>query len=164
MNIRKSIDNGEKQISHGLNEFDPWRFLSPDLAGRFDDQFQFSPLIIRRNQVTFRYGSESTLRAYCEVIERNVSSGLIDAALECVERFKLRLLRCNQAQHDGFAGRHETQWLETAGSIGIVLEKKCIDVQRSEKTLGNGIVSAFGIPAALVVTATDVDSARYPRP
>ena len=55
-----------------------------------------------------------------------------------------------------FPARHQSQRLEAAGARRIVFQQKIIHVERTEKSFGNRVVGALGVPAAAAVAAADV--------
>src|SRR3974377_1467388 len=93
--------------------------LAPDLAGGIDDEGEFAPLGVDREQVARSDGSEAALRADGEIFERDVACGFVDVAAKIILGFKLRLLRSDEAEDNCLAARHEAQRLQGAGAVAL---------------------------------------------
>src|SRR5207245_2233708 len=83
-----------------------------------------------------------------------------DFALNLVEDARRKTLianavsgRADEAEHHGLALGHETQWLEGAGALVVVFEQEAVDRERAEEFFRDGVVAAFGVPMAAIVTA-----------
>ena len=74
-------------------------------------------------------------------------------------RFKLGVLGGDQAEHDILAARDQAQRLEASGALGIVFQEKGVRIERAEEFFGDGVVAAFGVPAAAAVAAANMKSA-----
>src|SRR6266542_699554 len=96
----------------------------PDLARGLDDQLQLAALVFDGEQVSARGGREPALRADGEVLQRYVLGCLVDPPAQVVLRLQGGYLRGDQTEHDGRTGGHETQRLEPARPLGVVLQQR----------------------------------------
>ena len=61
-------------------------------------------------------------------------------------------------EHHHLALRHESQRLEPAGPIGVILEQPAIHVERAKDLLRNRLVPALSVPGAAAVSAADCEA------
>jgi hypothetical protein len=58
--------------------------LSPDFAGRLDNEAQLGGLLIHRECIAFDSRRKTALRTQAELVERNEFGSFVDPALECL--------------------------------------------------------------------------------
>src|SRR5258707_335938 len=106
--------------------------LSPDFAGRLDDEPQLGGLLVHGECVALHRRRKTALRTQAELLERNESRRFVDPPLECVLALDRAALGSHQPQHHHLALGHEPQRLETARALVVVFEKETVDVQPAE--------------------------------
>ena len=97
--------------------------LSPNLRCRLDDPIEFPPHFVLAHHFGID-AAEAALRAECELFEGQVARGLIDTALEFVDRFQIGTLSCDQTQDDDLVLRNQSQRFKTAGAVAVVFEQQ----------------------------------------
>ena len=145
-----AADHGEGGFRHELQSV-------PDAAGGVDDEAELGPLLVFGEKISFHGGSEAALRAEGHVFEREVARGLVDALDQLVGVFKLRTLGADKAEDDRLIARYETQRLEGAGARVVVFEQEAVYVHGGEELFGDGIVAAFGVPVAAIISAAEMN-------
>jgi len=115
----------------------------PHLARDFDDPLKLRPLRVFRQQVAFLGAREAALRTEAELIELEISCGLLDPPLDLVLRFQSAALGRNQAEHNVLAFGHEAQRLEAAGAVGVVFHEVAVDTDLVEEYFGYGLVATL---------------------
>src|SRR5215471_13076557 len=60
---------------------------SPDCAGRLHDPFELSPLLVFVELHGADTAAEAALRAERELVERQISCGILDTPLQIIKRF-----------------------------------------------------------------------------
>src|SRR5438874_13421142 len=136
--------------------------VAPYLARDLDAELELRLFLLDGEVVAVVRAREAALRREAHVLERHVLRGGVDTALEMILALELRQLGADEAEHHFLALRHETQRLEAAGALGVVLEKEAIHVEPGEYPLGDEVgVGAAREPGALEVAATGVDAHRH---
>ena len=97
--------------------------LSPDLPCRIHDPIELPPHFIFAHHLGID-AAEAALGTECELPEGQVARGLIDTALEFVERFKVGTLGRDKTQDDNLILGNQSQGLKTAGSLAVVFEQQ----------------------------------------
>ena len=165
-----------RRSRHGVAQprvFAPWRIPArepgppgqrspaPDLLGDLDDQLAASPPARRssaccpprwRRSRTARDRHSWSTSTYC--------GRLLDAALEQVLGPPARALGRDEAEHHRLARRDESQRLERARALVVVLEEVAVDLEVAEQRLGDEVVAALGRPHRLVVAAAQMRGHR----
>src|SRR5687768_6052122 len=97
----------------------------PDLPGRLHYRIQLLPhLVFAEN---FRIdAAEAALGAQCELLYWEEFARLIDSSLQLIYGLHVGILGRNQAEDSDFISRHETQRLEAAGAVAVVLEQDAL--------------------------------------
>src|SRR5262247_2759743 len=142
------------------NRFSRARPSPPDLTRDLERQAELALLVVDGDLVTVVGARKAALGAQAEILERDVLRGRFDAALEIVLRLERGHLRADQPEHHLLALRHETQGLEAAGAIGVVLQEERVHVEPGEDRLGDGVVAAARHPGGLEVAPARVDGYR----
>ena len=104
------------------------RGSTPDLARRFDDQFQFLRLIGLAQRIAGDRRGKAALRADRELRQIDVTRGVVDAAAQIVVTLQRRRLAADEAEHDALVLRHKPQRLEIAGARRVVFEQEMADL------------------------------------
>ena len=97
------------------------------------------------------------MRAEGEALDRHVAGGLLDARQDLLARLDARLLRRDQAEHDGLVGGHVAQRREVARARRVVFEQQAIDAQGIKELLGDRVVAALDGPHAAVIAPAEVE-------
>src|SRR5580704_5321320 len=154
------------RLSHGIfctgsthrSEDRPLHIRSaPDAPGSFDDKLEFVPLAFFGDEIPFRGGRKTALRAKSEIFQGYEASGFVDTFREVVCIFHLRNLGADQAEHHRLSLGNEAQGREGSGTRVVIFEKETIDLERAEQFFGDGVVATLGVPVAAIVSAAEVD-------
>ena len=125
--------------------------LSPDLSGGLDHQFQLAPLLVLGQQIACFSGCEAALRAERQTLDRDVLGRLVYPTQKIVLGLHHMVFGANQSQHNSLVVRQKSEWLKPACSFCVVLQQDSTDIKCPEQLLGDGFVTDFDIPFALVV-------------
>src|SRR5579871_2008426 len=134
---------------------------SPRLARRIDDEPEFGDLVLDRHGVAADAAGKSALRRQRQLIERHVTAGLVDAALERVLAFERGVLGRDQTEHRHLAFRQEAQRRKVAGPRRVIFEEVAVHRDLVEQKLGDRIVAAFGDPRAGEIAATQMHADHH---
>jgi hypothetical protein len=97
---------------------------------------------------------------HCELIEGDEAGGFVDAAQEILFALEVWAFRADEAEDHSLGLGHEAERLEGAGTLVVVFEEKAVDGKLVEEALGDGVVSALGVPVTAIVAAAEVNGER----
>src|SRR5262245_39007279 len=131
--------------------------LPPHLPRGLDDDFEFALLLIFTDQVAIHIGSKTALRADRQLVKRDVLGGLVEAALQRVERLRSGDFRAHESEHNDLPFRQKTQRLKGSGARGVIFKEKPVMMELVEKALGDRVVGALAMPHAALVAPAEMN-------
>src|SRR5260370_29810185 len=130
---------------------------APNPPRRLHDHSELCPLLFLGEEVAFLRRGEAALRAEAELVHRDVTPGLVDAAADVVGLLQHAALRGDETQHDPLRPRlDEAQRLEAAGAPGVVFQEEAVDPDAPEQGLSHRLLAAFRDPGGAEIAAADM--------
>lgn len=127
--------------------------FAPDLICDLPDQSQLRGLILIAEGVASLMGTESALWAETDTLERffprllrpfrDSIGSLVDSVLDLFLVLQLAELGADRADDDVLVLREILQRFESSGSLRVVLEVECVDVEILKQLACNDVVRAF---------------------
>src|SRR5262249_11351678 len=115
--------------------------LAPDRSRRLENALELAPLILLRDHDMVET-AETALRTERELLDRQVSRGLLDPTLDQIERLEIGPLGGDEAEHCDLALGHEPQRRKAARAFVIIFEQQPGGVGPRKKTPGQARVVA----------------------
>jgi hypothetical protein len=102
--------------------------------------------------------AHATARGERELLEGEELRGLLEAALQVVRRSTSVPVVGGEAENSRAVPRNETDRIEGAGSLAVVLQQETIELKLAEEALGDRIVAALSVRArATAATSPALD-------
>src|SRR5713226_3295088 len=143
-------------------EFDRLLALAPDRTCDASHELELALLLFLTDPVALHGGSEATLRAQRQSLERDVPRRLLDPLLQLALGLELWLLGRDEAEDGESVFRQVRERLEASRAPVVVLEQKPVEESLLEDAR-NRLVVTFGVVLALVVAAADVEPKGHAR-
>jgi hypothetical protein len=124
------------------------------------DPLELAPLLILAQLDAADAAAESALRAQRKLIEGQIASCIVDAALEHIHRLELGTLGRDETEDRDFAFREETQRRQIARALAVVFEQKPVVLEPGEQALGDAVVASFPVPLRHHLAGYGIDAAR----
>src|SRR5581483_8387780 len=120
--------------------------LPPDLVCDVDDETELCDLLVDRESIAFHGRREAALGRQAELIDVDVLSRLLDAALDRILLLELAALGRDETEHDLLALGKKAQRSEPARALVVPLHEEAVDLQLVEERLGDEVVASLGRP------------------
>src|SRR5262245_4673243 len=138
------------------------RTLAPYLLGDLDDHREFGPLLFLGQNISLLGGGEAALGREAQLVERSVFPRLIDPPLDVVSPLQRATLGGDEAHyHSLLALWQETQRLEPARALCVVLQKIPIIRNAAKQQFRNRLVPPFRDPGGPEVAAAHMRGDRH---
>jgi len=143
--------------------------LAPNLIGNLADEGKLLLLVLLGERVAALVGAEAALWADGNALQGFLAGlaaalghkvcGLVDPPLHLLLVLQLAQLGGDGADYDVPVLGEELEGLESARSLGVVLEVESVDLELGEEGLGDDVVGALGkVPPTDEVSATEVNA------
>src|SRR5262249_37621511 len=108
------------------------RGLAPDLVRDLDDKAELRPLLLLGEVVPLGRRGEAALGREAELVEVDISRGLLDPPHDLLPRLELAVLGGDEAEHHLLPLRDEAQRLEAAGPLVVPFHEEAVDLELAE--------------------------------
>src|SRR5262249_44587582 len=133
--------------------------LAPDRSRRLENAFELAPLILLRDHDMVET-AETALRTERELLDRQVSRGLLDPTLDQIERLEIGPLGGGEAEQCDLALWHERQRRKAARALVVIFEQEPVVVEPRNQALSDGVVVAFAVPLGRDLAGQGIDRPR----